>query len=119
MVRLCRGSIFLKHYFLRKYMSIFYCSIMMILSVDLLANDNVLRDPTQPLDFVSVLSVNNKTVDLQAVFIKPKSRSAIVNGVIVKEGDRIENYVIVRINKNYIVLDGGDKKKKIHIRPVL
>ncbi len=54
--------------------------------------------------------------DLKLVVVSRKKRLAVLNGITVKEGDTIDEYLVREIGENYVVLQKGDDKRKVFIK---
>lgn len=67
-------------------------------------------DPTRPGNAVASSSLNNANklessgLSLDAVFILPRSRSAIINGITVREGQTLQGFVVKSIEHNKVAL---------------
>lgn len=72
-----------------------------------------LRDPTKP---VYVQEQAEGDLKLNAVMIgsgKNKRSSAIINHKALKVGEYIQNYKVIAIRRNYVILQDGKQRKKL------
>ncbi len=89
---------------------------VVLLVVPILANaQETLRDPTRPWSARSVAPVGSVTATgvtgfrVTAIFTSEKRRIAIVNGLRVSEGDRVNGATVVEILADDIRLDFNGK----------
>lgn len=86
----------------------------------LLLSGNVfaLNDPTRPIDpAVYFGSGNRDGWALQSILFSSDRRIAIINGVRVQEGDRIGAARVVRIRDSRVVLETGNRRLELRLRP--
>lgn len=74
-------------------------------------------DPTRPFGYgekpeVIEVEVPEESTEwhLNGVRIYGDSRSAILNGSMIREGDNIENATVLEINPTFVVLEQGDRR---------
>ncbi len=73
-------------------------------------------DPTRPLGY-SQAAIKMEQLRLQAIFYGSGRKEAIVNGVAVKEGDRVHGKRIVQIRPREIVYDAAGSARVLKLRP--
>jgi MSHA biogenesis protein MshK len=56
-------------------------------------------------------------VRLQTVMISPTQRAAIINGVMVRLGEKYGDAVLVKVSENEVVLKGGGAQQVLRIHP--
>ena len=56
-------------------------------------------------------------IRLQTVMISPTQRAAIINGVVVKLGEKYGDAVLVRVTESGVVLRSGDVHRVLRIHP--
>ncbi|MFH1478190.1 MAG: hypothetical protein ABIG92_00260 [Candidatus Omnitrophota bacterium] len=78
------------------------------------------RDPFVPLaGYASDAYAVNDMKDIRLegiVWEEGKSSIAIINGEMVKEGDQVGNFKLLRIEKNCIIFDNSGEEVKIDLR---
>lgn len=74
-----------------------------------------LVDPTRPLGHTAVASTIDSLV-LQAIFFGNGRKEAIVNGIAVKEGSRVEGRRILEIRESSIVVQSDGATKVYRLR---
>lgn len=74
-------------------------------------------DPTRPLSGASkVIDKNVKqAIQLQSIVDDGEHSTVIINGQVLKVGDRIEQYQLEQINKNNVVLSSTDKRLELSL----
>ena len=79
------------------------------------ANQGV--DPTKPLTGSTISTSVKKTgaLVLESVVSREKSRVAIINGKLLKQGDTIGKYQIKRLEKNSVLLASFDGELELTI----
>jgi hypothetical protein len=82
----------------------------------------ITRDPTVPLNFQNQTSPNSSDValsggiNLQAIFIKQGGiKYALINNLLVKEGEKIGNSELLTINEDSIVISENDQFKTMFL----
>lgn len=83
---------------------------------------SILNDPTRPI-FQEEKSNDNIVIDdvvyqkssiiLQSLFVSEKNKVAVINGVVVEEGDAIDGVMVVDIKKSHVSLLFKSKKVKL------
>lgn len=63
---------------------------------------DALRDPTQPANVRSAPQATADTLKVEAIFTTGERRVAIVNGVLVREGERVGSAVIDDIRADHV-----------------
>ena len=63
----------------------------------------------------AIISPKNSTLKLQAISWAqdPKKRIAVINGMIVREGDTVAGYSLSLIGKNDVIVKKGNKESKL------
>lgn len=77
---------------------------------------DVVRDPTTPLNNQVSHSAYIEPINLQAIFIRSNSHSAVINGKSVKVGDEIAQHIVTRISSHSVVLTKDTKNTTFHLR---
>lgn len=83
----------------------------------------IARDPTVPLNFqTKTAGVNPNEVtlsggiNLQAIFIKKDGlKYALINNLLIKEGEKVGNSEIVTINEDSIIISESDQYKTMYL----
>jgi len=75
-----------------------------------------LADPTKPIGY-RVSEVKKNRIQLQAVFYGENRKEAILNGVLVNEGDTFQGNKIIRIHKASVVYQVDSETREVHLRP--
>ncbi len=75
-----------------------------------------LVDPTLPLGY-NAKGKQQSSLKLQAIFLGDNRKEAIVNGVSVKEGDRLQGKRIVKIKNDAIVIEKNGGFRTLVLRP--
>ncbi len=101
------------------------CSIPLLVTatVIMLAEGygNTLPDPTRPADFSTKTVIREEQPQeltnwhLTGIRTSAEGRSAIVNGMLVKIGDEIENATVLEITSKSVVLDYNKKRLEISL----
>ena len=77
------------------------------------AEDLPLRDPLRPYDAVlpsgSSDTAAPRRLELQAVVVSPERRIAVINDELRREGERVDDAVIVRIERGAVHLRRGSE----------
>jgi hypothetical protein len=83
--------------------------LLAIVAMFLLTGAAAIVDPTRPSDNLmpagKSLVIEGKP-KLSAIFIYPNRRMAIINGNLVKIGDKIDSYTIINIQDDTVELNG-------------
>jgi len=84
------------------------------------AGTATLPDPTRPPDYTPnpfIVEPEQQETDfnLTAVRIDETSRSVIINGKLLREGDRIESAQILEIHPAHVILDYEDKRLVVRL----
>ncbi len=80
----------------------------------LLLGATSLPDPTRPSNIGNTLS--NQPLALTAIFIYPSYRVAIINGVALKPGDHINEYIVTTIDTYTVELtDPQNNRETLHL----
>lgn len=74
-----------------------------------------LRDPTRPLG-LSVQKTAEARLELQAIFIRDKSKEAVINGQSVREGDSVSGALITGIDEKTVSYRKAGKSGKLKLR---
>ena len=80
------------------------------------AKNEVLSDPTRPLHY-AVKQKKTISLNLQAVIKKGGVKQAIVNGVVLREGDIYKSHQIKRINEKSVLYEINGVTKTLRLRP--
>jgi MSHA biogenesis protein MshK len=83
--------------------------LFLLLSIDVMASGEPLVDPTQPLNYrAKAVSVEKKQrpalPKLQSILLSGEQRKAIVNNQLYTAGEKVNGYLITRIDKNTVLL---------------
>lgn len=85
----------------------------------IMINKIALHDPTEPPpDFMPTKNseVNYRTLNLSAIFIRPTSRWAIINGQVYHEGDAMGEYIITNIHVDTVeLIDSANNKEVLQL----
>ncbi|WP_051302901.1 hypothetical protein [Psychromonas aquimarina] len=95
-----------------KYILLFF----LIISFNALADLESLTDPTRPLSYQtkSVKKAGRASLPrLQSILVEGDSRSAILNNKLYKKGQRVNGYLITRIDKNAVLMRYKTKYYKL------
>lgn len=81
------------------------------LKKDKTVNPDKKKEPETP----ALLSPKNSSLKLQAISWAqdPKKRIAVINGMIVREGDTVEGYSLSRIGKDDVIVKKGGMESKL------
>ena len=81
----------------------------------------VTNDPTRPPVGYAAESpempVESGGPTLQSVLISPSHRAAIISGVMVKEGDKFGDAVLVKVAENEVVLKSAGASQVLKLHP--
>ena len=94
-----------------------------ILSTLFLTGAAAIPDPTRPPD--ALIPASNKinatgTLGVTAIFVYPNHRFAIINGQMVRVGDKIGEYTIINIQHDTVELTGSqDTSLVLPILPIV
>jgi hypothetical protein len=81
----------------------------------------ITNDPTQPpVGYATEspeLPAASGGLTLQSVLISPSHRAAIISGVMVKEGDRLGDAVLVKVAENEVVLKSAGASQVLKLYP--
>ena len=91
--------------------------LMLFFQLSYADKDQSLRDPTQPLKFEKKKSTVSLT--LQAIFTKNGSKRAVINGVILEQGDSYRAYKIIKISSSSVQYEFSGVKGELKLRPNL
>ena len=76
-------------------------------------------DPMRPLNYRAEVAPSNEmanerqktaTWELNAVLLSPKRSVAVINGKSLQQGEKLEGYTLMSIQKNRVVLNGKGRK---------
>jgi len=85
------------------------------------ASAQVLNDPTRPPSGFAVGDAEGGDagggIMLQSVMISPTRKSAIINGVMVKLGEKYGDAVLIRVAENEVVLKSGATQQVLKLYP--
>jgi MSHA biogenesis protein MshK len=94
---------------------------LLILGLTMSGGANALQDPTRPADpgayFDGAGKHSNGGWSLQSILSSPERRIAIINGTSVREGDRIGNARVVRIQAKKVLLKSGGRTLTLRLLP--
>ncbi len=80
-------------------------------------NKSALHDPTEPPpDFMPAVKNNEisyRSMNLNAIFIKPNARWAVINGQVYHEGDAVGEYIITNIHVDTVELIDSAHNKEV------
>jgi MSHA biogenesis protein MshK len=80
----------------------------------------VMNDPTRPPSVHGIADSEAGTGGgpvLQSVMISPELKAAIINGAMVKLGQKYGDAVLVRVAENEVVLKSGDESQVLKLYP--
>jgi MSHA biogenesis protein MshK len=81
------------------------------------------NDPTRPPAGLDTGVVEGDTADggmmLQSVMISPTGRAAIINGVMVRQGEKYGDAVLVRVAESEVVLKSGSESQVLKLYPAV
>lgn len=74
-------------------------------------------DPTRPFSGGSeaVNKIAVQRMKLQSIVENGQDLTVVINGKLLKVGDRIEQYQLEKINKNSVVLTSADKRLELSL----
>lgn len=77
-----------------------------------------LKDPTEPLRGVRAAGNAGQQVHwiVQGIFHNPESVFAVVNGQVVRVGDRIDGAIVNEIGDNRVLLTNSEKRVELYVR---
>lgn len=82
-------------------------------------NHNMLHDPTEPpkaLQPTKTSEISYSSMNLNAIFIKPFSRWAVINGQVYHEGDAVGEYIITNIDVDTVeLIDSANNKERLQL----
>jgi hypothetical protein len=92
--------------------------LWLLISLALLTSASVCADPTKPEYLLPAESEETANAGSNAVVAMPvlsfiqigQRRSAVINGQLVKVGDRVANYLVQHIDARQVVLQQGDQR---------
>jgi hypothetical protein len=92
--------------------------LWLLISLALLTSATVCADPTKPEYLLPAESVETANAGSNAVVAMPvlsfiqigQRRSAVINGQLVKVGDRVANYLVQQIDARQVILQQGDQR---------
>lgn len=88
-----------------------YLLFLLVCFASAAANAELFRDPTMPLSYQQKRQATN--FDLQAIFSRDKSFSAIVNGKTLHLGDHFDGWQVSGIDRHSVTFSkGGESMKK-------
>ena len=101
---------------------------VLLLSASQIAAAESLPDPTRPaIDLGSVAGAAGSTMDavpadtashgLQSVIISPQRRAAIINGEVVKLGEKYGNSRLVEVRESSVVLENAHGRQVMEMFP--
>ena len=98
------------------------CAWLTALALAPLAFAESLPDPTRPPDVSSAIGSDYAPGQatgpvLQSVLVGPKRAQAIINGQMVKVGDKFGGAVVVKIDESEVVLRNGKDLRKLKLFP--
>jgi hypothetical protein len=75
-------------------------------------------DPTRPaVGFVLEDPEGAAGTQLQSVVITPTRRAAIINGVVVEQGEKYGDAVLTRVSEDEVVLSSGGSRQVLKLHP--
>jgi len=85
------------------------------------ASAQVVNDPTRPPAGYAVgdpvAADAGGGLMLQSVMISPTQKAAIINGVVVKLGEKYGDAVLIQVSENEVVLKGGGARQVLKLHP--
>jgi len=99
------------------------CSSLLLLTSFAVSAGESLPDPTRPPSEISVLPASGVPVvvplntGLQSIIIAHDRRAAIINGQLVKKGDRVNDATLTVINESSVVLEGAKGRQVLALFP--
>lgn len=81
------------------------------------AQNAVMKDPTRPAVQEVALkpTLIHEEFTLQSIIIAPDRRLAVINGKVLKYGDKLGNVTVKKINKNSVTLLGGGREVVVYL----
>lgn len=80
-----------------------------------------LNDPTRPTDPAAYFGTHNTSEggdwSLQSILFAPDRKVAVINGIRVKEGDRVGAARVFRIHDSYVLLRTGRRTLTLRLLP--
>ncbi len=78
------------------------------------ANEAVLADPTQPLNYVAAR--RSVTLTLNSILHSGERKQAVINGKTVRENEQVDGAVVKRIEPYQVVVAVNGKQKTLRLR---
>ncbi len=98
-----------------------FIKILTILALVLLMSsvwaDKALRDPTQPPGATVNIAVSKSDIKIQAIFYNKTKPAILVDGKYYYEGDALSGAIIVKINRDDVLLRGEGGEMKVSMYP--
>ncbi len=95
--------------------------LVLVLLGTVAVSAQALQDPTRPTDPAAYFGSNRHTVTatwaLQSILSSENRRIAIINGIRVREGDRIGTARVVSIRPSQVVLNTGGRTLTLQLWP--
>lgn len=70
-------------------------------------------DPTQPEKIMEVKGEN--PWNLTAIFVSPVRRIAVIRGVFIRVGDKVDNALVIAIEPSYVILRNDEGTFKVFL----
>ena len=86
------------------------------------ASPQAVNDPTRPPGALATSAPGGDAgggMTLQTVMISPTQKAAIINGVMVKLGEKYGDAVLVRVAENQVVLKSGGAEQVLKLYPAV
>lgn len=86
------------------------------------AQAKTLQDPTKPSPNTSILSTGQDpsatlpmALTLTAIIHNNQNKHAIINGKIFAEGQQVQDYTVIFISQNHVLLAGSDGQQTLYV----
>ena len=92
---------------------------MLLMGMTIQDDLSSIHDPTEPTaDFkptktTETKEINYRSLNLTGIFIKPDSRTAIIDGKVYHEGDAVGEYIITNIHVDTVELVGTTNNREV------
>lgn len=77
-----------------------------------------MTDPTKPLSYsanTSAKVIEKEELTLQTIVERENTKSVVISGQLLSVGDKIEQYELIKIENNSVVLSSPEKKLKLSL----
>ena len=80
--------------------------VCLVIQTQIVSASTLPYDPTRPMIQMPERIIEQGPLALSMIVLSGKSRYAVINGNMISEGDRIEGYVVMSIQKEVVELKG-------------